>query len=96
MQKETDQNNTCTVFKVFCLITGQVFDCTLDEIGTLEDHHVPLKKLFPTSCRKCYGRGYIGRIGGPGMKTEEKQLQPCISCFRKCLDRELVKKIDNK
>lgn len=72
------------IVKVFSLITGEVIDLQEDELKNLDNHQVPLKTAFPRSCRKCYGRGYIGYITRP--KISEKVLQPCMSCMKKCID----------
>jgi len=91
MNKIQEVESKQKLIRVFSLLTGQVTQIESDEVKTMDEWQVPLKKEFPYSCKKCNGRGYIGYHSIPGEPEEDKQLVPCPSCMRKCVDEELAR-----
>jgi len=93
MNKIQEVKNKQKLIRVFSLLTGQVTQIESDEVKTMDEWQVPLTKEFPQSCRKCYGRGYIGHHRLPGEDEEDKQLVPCPSCMKKCVDEALARSL---
>jgi prepilin-type N-terminal cleavage/methylation domain-containing protein len=71
---------------IFSLVTGQIYEVGIDEVRHLDENQVPLTKEFPSNCKKCYGRGVIGKRCQIKDKeaTATKDLVYCIPCLRKC------------
>lgn len=63
----------------YSLISGVIYEIPSDEIKNQDKYQVPLKKRPSSSCRKCYGRGYIGK----NLKMDIFQL---CNCMQKCID----------
>ncbi len=42
------------------IVTGDIFTIEEDDIKTLYNYQIPLKKKPSHSCKKCFGRGYNG------------------------------------
>jgi len=75
---------------VFSMITGETYTVEADEVQNLDiTNQIVLKKPFPKSCKKCYGRGYIGNrcknVDGSYQSTNE--LFYCLTCLKKCVDQ---------
>lgn len=68
----------------FSIVTGQIVKILEDEVKLLEVYQIPLLKKPNTSCKKCYGRGYIGR-------SVDRQLYDPCSCIIKVIDYSLFK-----
>lgn len=64
----------------FNLMSGKLYDITMDEYKYTDDYQVPLTALPSGSCKKCYGRGYTGR------DINKKCFIMC-SCMGKLIDR---------
>jgi hypothetical protein len=64
----------------FSLLTGDIFSIASDEINSVDKHCIPLLKKPSSSCKKCYGRMYIGR------EVNANYYVPCPTCLRKCAD----------
>jgi hypothetical protein len=63
-----------TIFNVY---SGSVFELQEDELKNLQEGEIPLERKPKASCKKCYGRGYIG-------KDKLKFIfQPCTQCIEK-------------
>ena len=74
---------------VFSLVTGEVYTVEKDEVEKLDNYQVLLKRRFPTNCKKCFGRGYIGQrcvLTPDGAKPTE-HFSFCTKCLSKCVDR---------
>ena len=69
----------------FSLLSGDIYTIEADEIKNLDGHQIPLIKKPLTSCRKCYGRFYIG------FNTTLKVYQICPKCANKCIDFKAIK-----
>ena len=82
--------NTKTL--ILNLVTGEQYQIETDEINNIQDYELPLKKKIPTSCSRCWGRGWIGRetIG------KQSRIVPCVKCINKCIDRPLIESIIKK
>jgi hypothetical protein len=60
------------------VVTGQVFPIEEEDVKTLYNYQIPLKKIPSHNCKKCYGRGYIG--------TDPKNgLHYLCNCIGKCI-----------
>lgn len=83
---------------IFSLITGEISEIESDEYKTLDEYQVPLKKRFPQACNNCYGRGYSGHFRDVVPKDYEgtipTKLKICHKCMSRCIDLELIKKIE--
>jgi len=73
----------------FSLLSGDVYTITEDEVENLDTFQVPLLKAPKGSCKKCYGRGYIG------YDPLRKYYVMC-KCILKRIDRDRVKAINLK
>jgi hypothetical protein len=69
----------------FSLISGEIYYIGEDEIRNLDSAQIPLTKKPNSSCKKCYGRLYIYH------DQRGKYYTPCPSCFRKCVDWNVLK-----
>jgi len=69
----------------FSLISGDMYYVEEDEVKNLDKSQVPLKKKPSSSCKKCYGRFYIG------LETKSKSYVPCPKCISKCVDWSALK-----
>ena len=69
-------------YLVFSTITGDVIKVPEDELKHLQQTQVVLCKPFPRSCKKCFGRGYVGF----DVKTQRPKI--CWKCMRKCLHKD--------
>jgi len=47
--------------KYFSTISGEIYTVEEDEEKNLDLYQIPLIKSFPRSCKKCFGRGYVGK-----------------------------------
>ncbi len=65
----------------FSLVTGQFVKILADEVKLLESYQLLLKKKPNTSCKKCYGRGYLH------FDSFNKAYIPC-RCVKKLVDME--------
>lgn len=62
---------------VFNVYSGESYEILNEEINNLQEGEIPLRRLPRSSCRKCYGRGHIG-------KDKIKHIyQPCPLCVEK-------------
>ena len=66
------------------LLSGDLYTVDSDETDNLDDFQVPLSEYPDKSCKKCYGRGYIG------YNREQRVYQLC-KCAAKRIDRSRVK-----
>ena len=46
--------------KFYSLLSGEIYEVGRDELENLDQFQVPVKEMPSQSCKKCYGRGYIG------------------------------------
>lgn len=58
----------------YSLVSGEIFQIFESERKNAEKYHIPLVKKPSSSCKKCYGRGYIGK----NIKTETYDLCKCM------------------
>jgi len=73
----------------YSLLSGQVYTVDSDEVENLDQFQVPIKKEPDHSCKKCYGRGYIG------FDVHKKYYKMC-RCINKHIDRELASELGLK
>ena len=72
----------------FSLITGNLYYVEEDEVKNLDQAQLPLKQKPSSSCKKCYGRFYVGR------DINRNYYIPCPKCGLKCIDQEALKDKD--
>lgn len=68
------------------LFTGTYYNVLKEDVVLLDQHQIPLNKKPSSSCKKCYGRGYIGKN-----KTDFTYI-PC-SCLQKQINFDILKDI---
>ena len=64
----------------YSLISGDMYYVQPDEINTLDNNQIPLVKKPSSSCKKCYGRFYMG------FDPNKKYYIPCPKCMKSCID----------
>jgi len=70
---------------LFSLITGDMFYVEEDELRNFATSHVILKEKPNGSCKKCYGRFYIGK------EVHKNYYIPCPRCIKKYADWDAMK-----
>jgi hypothetical protein len=81
---------------IFSILTGEVYSVNEDELKNLDEFQAVLTKKFPSSCKKCHGRGYVGHMcrledtedykrKTRAVKTDTLNL--CMKCINKCVAR---------
>ena len=76
------QQQTKTIYSIF---SGTFFELPEKDLDLLIAGQAALTKKPSSSCKKCLGRGHIGR------DSQTLMYQPC-NCIRKALDLEQLKK----
>ncbi len=76
---QTD-NNTVQVYSIF---SGTFYEVTKADFKLLDIGQIPLLKI-PKSCKKCNGRGHVGR------NSESYGYFVC-NCLRKVVDHSIIK-----
>ena len=77
------------IILIYSLLSGDVYEIPEDEFDNLDDFQIPLLKLPNKSCKRCYGRGYIGY-------DPVKKYYPMCRCIVKHLDRDRISNINLK
>jgi hypothetical protein len=67
---------------IFSVYSGIIYDIYPEEFALLDDGQIPLTKR-PSSCNKCYSRGYSG------FNTDKLYYTPC-TCINKIVDSARV------
>lgn len=62
---------------IFNTYSGEIYEIKDTELKNIQEGEIPLQKHPRTSCKKCYGRGYIGFVGLHHM------YKPCTHCIEK-------------
>ena len=75
--------------KFYSLLSGEIYEVGRDEIKNLDQFQVPLKGSPKTSCKKCYGRGFVG------FDVHRKYYRMC-KCLNSQIDRELATELGLK
>jgi hypothetical protein len=70
---------------MFSIFSGTFYDLPESDIDIIDVGQVPLMKLPPSNCKKCYGRGYTGR------DYQNYGYVPC-NCVRKVVDVSKIKR----
>ena len=81
---QTTNNNTIQIYSIF---SGTFYEVTTEDFKLLDAGQIPILKK-PSSCKKCNGRGHIGR------DTENHGYFVC-NCLRKVIDYSKVKNAQN-
>ena len=68
----------------FSVISGKVYVVDADEVKNLDAYQIPVLGVPKAACKKCYGRGYIGRDS----KLKYYLMCPCL---RKKVDFDNIK-----
>jgi hypothetical protein len=71
---------------IFSTFSGTYYEIPEDDQSLLMMGQLPLKKKPSTSCKKCYGRGYVAR------DTENLGYYAC-HCVKKLIDMDEMKKM---
>lgn len=71
---------------IYSVFSGTYYDVLEKDVKLLNFGQIPLKKQPPQSCKKCYGRGHVGRE----QKTFAYEI---CNCIRKNVDFDLLKSI---
>ena len=69
---------------IYSVFSGTYYDVLEKDIKLLDVGQVPLKSRPPSSCKTCYGRGFIGR----DKKTFAYEL---CNCVKKKIDFDYIK-----
>jgi hypothetical protein len=70
---------------IYNIFSGQYLEILEEDVKNLYNGQIPLKTKPNYSCKKCYGKGHLGR------DLNNFTYQLC-SCVRKIVDIELLKK----
>ncbi len=68
----------------FSIFGGNLYYAMEDEEKVLDPFQIPLTKSPNTSCKKCYGRFYIG------YDNTKRHFLICGKCGKKCIDSEKI------
>lgn len=77
------QMKTIWMYSVF---SGTYYEVLEKDLNLLNIGQIPLKSKPSQSCKKCYGRGHIGR------EQNTYSFEIC-NCIRKKIDFDILKKI---
>lgn len=72
--------------QIFSTFSGTFYEIPEKDVSLLVMGQLPLKKKPSTSCKKCYGRGYVGR------DAENLGYYAC-HCVKKVIDMDEMKKM---
>lgn len=73
-----------TIFNVY---SGELYELKTEELDNMLEGELPLTKPPKGSCKKCFGRGYMG------YDKLRFLFQPCISCVEKQIPEQHQKKL---
>ena len=68
----------------FSIFSGEFYECLEEDIKILGEGQLPLLKKKLKNCKKCYGRGHLGR------NSENFWFHAC-SCVQKLIDFDILK-----
>ena len=71
---------------IYSVFSGTYYEILESDIKLLEIGQLPLIGMPSSSCKKCQGRGHVGR------DTKTHAFEVC-NCVRKKIDYELVKSL---
>ena len=74
-------SNEADKILIFSMVSGEIYPIERDELNNTDQYQIPLLKK-PSSCKKCYGRFYVG------YNLTTQYYTPCSKCARKCVDYE--------
>lgn len=80
------QMETSLIYSVF---SGTYYEVLSKDISLLNMGQIPLKKQPPTNCKKCYGRGHVGR-------DKNTYAFNICNCIRKNINFDIVNSITQK
>lgn len=76
----------------FSIISGELYHIEEDEIKNLDETQIPLLKKPSSSCKKCYGRFYVGQQAyNTPSGWKNGYYLPCPKCAKKCVDFSRMK-----
>jgi hypothetical protein len=75
-----------TIKHIFSTFSGTFYEILEKDVSLLIMGQLPLTKKPNSSCKKCFGRGYIGR------DIENLGYYPC-NCVKKAIDMAEMKKM---
>lgn len=75
------QMETNLIYSVF---SGTYYEVLTKDVPLLNMGQIPLKKQPPSNCKKCYGRGHLGR-------EKHTYAYNICNCVRKNINFDLVK-----
>ena len=67
------------MINIYNVYSGEVYELQEDELKNLLEGEIPLTSAPKRNCKKCYGRGYIGK------DNDKRIFQPCTNCIEKKL-----------
>ncbi len=76
-------NDTKVIYSVY---SGMFFEVPEKDVKHLDAGQIPLIKNPTTSCKKCYGRGHLGR-------DQISFAYQICKCVRKNIDFDLIKSL---
>jgi hypothetical protein len=62
---------------IYNVYSGECYSILEYELKNVQEGEIPIRQKPKTSCKKCYGRGYIGR------DSTKHIFQPCPNCIEK-------------
>jgi len=74
------KNKTTWCFSAF---SGKLYECLTDDLHLLNEGQIPLKDKPRNGCKKCYGRGYIG-------KNQTNLVYDVCLCLRKQINFDII------
>jgi hypothetical protein len=72
---------------IYSAFSGTYYNILEEDITLLDVGQIPLKKSPPSSCKKCHGRGHLGR-------DKNTYAYHICNCIRKNVDFDFIKKIE--
>lgn len=72
---------------MFSIFSGTFYDLLETDLNLMDEGQLPLIKNPSSSCKKCYGRGHIGR------DAQNYGFIPCM-CVRKVINLSIIKRAE--
>jgi hypothetical protein len=77
--------NKMNIYSVF---SGTYYTIPESDFKILDVGQLPLTKTPPRNCKKCHGRGHLGR-------DKMNYVYAVCSCVRKCINFDIIKSAEN-
>lgn len=86
-QRRKNALNNPKLQLIFSAMTGEIYPIEKDEIYSLENYQVPVKKYPNNKCKLCFGRGHVGK------DPKTSYMLPCPKCVPRIVDYAAIQRI---